>query len=132
MGMDSGRRPVHCFGDRYYDAAMRIFIVQLLLLLAVAAPAAAQFEGEITAPERGRAVEIVDGDTLVLEDGLQVRLVGTQAPKLPLGRPNFQTWPLATEAKAALARLASASLPAPSRAKSVVSCSNAAVASCAT
>ncbi len=85
---------------------MRTLALQLLILLAVAAPAAAQLEADAAAPERARAVEIVDGDTLVLEDGLQVRLVGIQAPKLPLGRPNFQTWPLAEEAKAALSVLA--------------------------
>lgn len=46
--------------------------------------------------------EIIDGDTLVLDDGRQVRLVGIQAPKLPLGRPGFEAWPLAEEARAAL------------------------------
>ena len=50
----------------------------------------------------GTAVEIVDGDTLVLDDGRQVRLVGLQAPKLPLGRLNFKPWPLGAEAKSAL------------------------------
>jgi endonuclease YncB( thermonuclease family) len=51
------------------------------------------------------AVAVVDGDTLVLDDGRQVRLVGIQAPKLPLGRPGFEAWPLAGEAKAALEEL---------------------------
>ena len=54
----------------------------------------------------GTAVGIVDGDTLVLDDGREVRLVGIQAPKLPLGRTDFRKWPLADEAKAALATLA--------------------------
>jgi endonuclease YncB( thermonuclease family) len=53
--------------------------------------------------------EIVDGDTVVLEPAVDgrsvVRLVGIQAPKLPLDRPNFQAWPLADEAKSALERL---------------------------
>lgn len=49
--------------------------------------------------------EVVDGDTVLLSDGREVRLVGIQAPKLPLGRRNFPTWPLAEEAKAALERL---------------------------
>lgn len=49
--------------------------------------------------------EIVDGDTLVLRSGKQVRLVGIQAPKLPLGRVGFETWPLAHEARDALNRL---------------------------
>lgn len=49
---------------------------------------------------------IIDGDTLVLVDGREVRLVGIQAPKLPLGRPDFPSWPLAEDAKAALTELA--------------------------
>lgn len=48
---------------------------------------------------------VIDGDTVVLEDGRQVRLVGTQAPKLPLGRPGYPTWPLAEESRAALVDL---------------------------
>jgi endonuclease YncB( thermonuclease family) len=44
-------------------------------------------------------VTVVDGDTLVLADGREVRLVGIQAPKLPLGRTGFAAWPLADEAK---------------------------------
>jgi micrococcal nuclease len=47
---------------------------------------------------------VVDGDTVVLDGagGEQVRLVGIQAPKLPLGRAGFQPWPLAEESKKAL------------------------------
>src|SRR5690606_34813848 len=47
-----------------------------------------------------------DGDTVILDDGRVVRLIGTQAPKLPLDRPDFVTWPLAPEARAALVELA--------------------------
>jgi len=50
----------------------------------------------------GHVTSIVDGDTLVLEDGREVRLVGLQAPKLGLGRRNFEDWPLAEEAKVRL------------------------------
>jgi len=85
---------------------MRVLLVHLLLSLLAIVPAAAQVEAEAPAGETARATEIVDGDTLVLEDGRQVRLVGIQAPKLPLGRANFETWPLAEEAKAALDALA--------------------------
>lgn len=53
-----------------------------------------------------RVVEVIDGDTLVLSDGQEVRLVGIQAPKLPLGRAGFQEWPLAAEARGELERLA--------------------------
>ena len=75
-------------------------------MLFAGAPAAADVP---CAPEAGgvsEAVEIVDGDTLVLGDGRQVRFTGIQAPKLPLGRANFETWPLAEEARAALSALA--------------------------
>lgn len=58
-------------------------------------------------PAGGEVVvqSVVDGDTVLLDDGRQVRLVGIQAPKLPLGRSNFPTWPLASEAKAHLQAL---------------------------
>jgi micrococcal nuclease len=52
-------------------------------------------------------IEIVDGDTLRLDTGKEVRLVGLQAPKLPLGRANFKAWPLGEEAKSALTRMTS-------------------------
>ena len=53
----------------------------------------------------GRVVDIVDGDTVILDTGGEVRLVGMQAPKLPLGRADFEPWPLADAAAAALADL---------------------------
>ena len=69
----------------------------------------------------GMVREITDGDTLVIEmveatpttppeaavgSKIPVRLVGIQAPKLPLGRPDFRAWPRAEESKAALSELA--------------------------
>jgi endonuclease YncB( thermonuclease family) len=79
----------------------------LFLLLPAGAP------GALTAAEpspldfagQARVVAVIDGDTVVLDDGRQVRLVGIQTPKLPLGRIGFETWPLAHEAKAALEAL---------------------------
>lgn len=49
--------------------------------------------------------QVTDGDTVVLDTGLVVRLIGTQAPKLPLGREGFASWPLAPEAQDALEAL---------------------------
>lgn len=60
---------------------------------------------DMTAGERGRVVEIVDGDTLFLDSGLKVRLSAMQAPKLPLGRTGFKAWPLGEEAKSALKKM---------------------------
>ena len=54
----------------------------------------------------GVVTQVTDGDTLVLDSGLVVRMIGTQAPKLPLGRDGFPTWPLAPEAKSELEALA--------------------------
>jgi len=75
-------------------AAAWAFLVTLMLC---AWPAAAK---------SGRIVSVVDGDTVVLAapiDGASaIRLVGIQAPKLPLGRKGFVKWPLADAAKAAL------------------------------
>jgi len=48
---------------------------------------------------------VVDGDTLMLANGQELRLTGIQAPKLALGRRNFDDWPLATNAKVVLEKL---------------------------
>ena len=48
---------------------------------------------------------VIDGDTLTLDNGLVVRLIGMQAPKLPLGREGFVAWPGADAARQALADL---------------------------
>lgn len=54
----------------------------------------------------GMVSEVVDGDTVLLESGLAVRLIGTQAPKLALGRKGLADWPLAEAAREALRALA--------------------------
>lgn len=54
---------------------------------------------------KGIVRQVTDGDTVVLDDGLTVRLIGTQAPKLPLGREGVAAWPKAEEARAALESL---------------------------
>ena len=82
----------------------RVFSAFCLLLLTTAPVAALPdaLAGVLEAAPGGEATTVVDGDTLVLSDGREVRLVGIQAPKLPLGRAGFQAWPLAEEAKAYL------------------------------
>ena len=54
---------------------------------------------------KGTVTEVVDGDTLLLDTGRVVRLIGIQAPKLALGRDGLADWPKANEAKAALIAL---------------------------
>ncbi len=80
---------------------MRVFAVLALL---IAMPVWAAAPDALPEGGRGKVAVVIDGDTVRLE-GLKadVRLVGIQAPKLPLGRKGFKTWPLADAAKAALA-----------------------------
>jgi endonuclease YncB( thermonuclease family) len=84
---------------------LRAAVLALVLLFA-ADPAAARPRAPAEPAASGRVAEVVDGDTVALDGGAEVRLVGIQAPKLPLGRPNFRAWPLAPEAKSGLDRLA--------------------------
>lgn len=87
---------------------MRCFFTSVFLLacfllwapLAVLAVETGLEEGQTV-----RVVSVTDGDTLALDNGVVVRLVGIQAPKLPLGRPGFKAWPLADESKTALEEL---------------------------
>lgn len=82
--------------------AVSHFLLGVALLFAMAGSACAEVAKELSPFGEGVIVEVIDGDTVALADGRQVRMVGIQAPKLPLGRKNFQTWPLAAEAKTAL------------------------------
>jgi len=79
-------------------------ILAVVFLLS-AAPAVFAATAGLADGGSAEVTSVVDGDTVMLKDGSQVRLVGIQAPKLPLGRPNFPAWPLAEDAKEALERL---------------------------
>jgi len=76
----------------------------LLTVLPVQQMTAAACENLRDGPA-GTVASVTDGDTVVLDNGLVVRLIGIQAPKLPLGREDFEAWPLADKAKAALEAL---------------------------
>ncbi|MEC9347948.1 MAG: thermonuclease family protein [Pseudomonadota bacterium] len=77
----------------------------LAFALLGAAPALARGPAELPAGESGTVIEVVDGDTVILSTGTEVRMVGIQAPKLPLGRRGFEPWPLSEEARATLQAL---------------------------
>jgi micrococcal nuclease len=86
----------------------------LLILSATIVSGPARAEGPtlrdacpaLEAGGEARVESVSDGDTLTLDDGQVVRLVGLQAPKLPLGREGLRAWPLAEEARAHLESLA--------------------------
>ncbi len=81
-------------------------MIKVLFLILLFAPAHAV---QADAPHNATVTAIVDGDTVFIDppfkDGNEIRLVGIQAPKLPLGRKNFPTWPLAQESKTAIEAL---------------------------
>ncbi len=54
----------------------------------------------------GIVTEVIDGAVIRVEGiDVDIRLVSIQSPKLPKGRIGFKTWPLAEEARTALAAL---------------------------
>lgn len=85
----------------------RLMIYLWLLALPWAVVATAHAGVADALPDGGAAkvTAVVDGDTVTLDDGRRVRLVGIQAPMLGLGRANFADWPLSGEAKAHLESL---------------------------
>ena len=90
---------------------MRVFNLLVLVgwFILVADFSRAALLDDLATGETARVVDVVDGDTVVLDrvidNARQVRLVGIQAPKLPLGRKGFREWPLAPDAKYALEQL---------------------------
>jgi micrococcal nuclease len=81
------------------------FFLLLILVGPVSDAGAAARQGKLVKGGEARVVSVVDGDTVVLSDQRQVRLVGIQAPKLPLGRDHVQKQPYADAAKSALEKL---------------------------
>ena len=82
-----------------------MYRVAILVLTVIAGTAHADMPDGLVPGGDGVVSEIVDGDTVFLADGTEIRLVGLQAPKLALGRRNFADWPLADEARDGLSDL---------------------------
>ena len=83
-------------------------LIQVLVagVLLIAASATAATPDTLPDGGHGAVKTVVDADTLRLDGGAtDMRLVGMQGPKLPLGRKGFETWPLAETARAALVEL---------------------------
>ncbi|MCB2107991.1 MAG: thermonuclease family protein [Rhodobacteraceae bacterium] len=88
---------------------LAVFVLSLGLSLGLIPETnAAEPAGVATLPlgPSGNVIDVIDGDTIKIDSiDADIRLVGIQAPKLPLGRRGFQSWPLADAARAALADL---------------------------
>ena len=102
-----------CCATAWYSGRVmdrRMIRAATAVFVAIAGLAIASGQGHaaacaLTRDTTAKATEIVDGDTLFVDNGTQIRLVGIQAPKLPLGRKSFKSWPLAEDAKNELAEL---------------------------
>ncbi|MEO3427969.1 thermonuclease family protein [Pelagibius sp. CAU 1746] len=91
--------------SRFGPALLAILLLlpaPLFAALPARAEMPAAFFNALEPAAGGDVVDVVDGDTLILRDGREIRLVGIQAPKLPLGRAGFEAWPLSPEAQAFL------------------------------
>ena len=86
----------------------RTFIA-LVLVLAPSFVGAESIRDKLSVGPTVQVIEVVDGDTVIIRPApggaKQIRLVGIQAPKLPLGRKGFKAWPLSPESKLALEKL---------------------------
>lgn len=92
---------------RFDDAKRAANALAFAALLAAAAPAVAH-ASERCAPkvgDRHEVVRVVDGDTLVIDDGREVRLMGALAPKGDPAAGAGPDWPPAREAARALEAL---------------------------
>ncbi|MBN33360.1 MAG: hypothetical protein CMM46_01030 [Rhodospirillaceae bacterium] len=77
-------------------------LVLVLHMIAFSEAAAQMWTGTLETQETVEVASVVDGGTLALTDGREVRLVRIIAPKLSLGRDWIAEQPLALDAKAAL------------------------------
>jgi len=75
----------------------------VLAVASIALPSLAQsFPGPLDGMQEAHVVAVHDGDTIALDDGRQIRLVGIAAPKFSSGYQTNEEQPLARAAKQAL------------------------------
>ncbi len=78
----------------------------ILVTALVVSAASAAAECATTGTARAVVAEAIDGATLRLTDGGEVRLAGIEAPAPPLVLPADAPWSMGEAARAGLARLA--------------------------
>jgi len=87
---------------------MRLMASALLIGLAAASAPKGSFAQDCDLPpgETVAVAAVIDGETLRLEDGRAVRLLGIQAPAAPRDWEGPEPWPFAVRAKEAVAEIA--------------------------
>jgi endonuclease YncB( thermonuclease family) len=83
---------------------MRVAAIAVVALI-VGGTAMASGPGDLEAGPDAVVATVTDGDTVTLDDGRELRLVGIMAPQLSLGRAWVRDQPLAAAARAALKAL---------------------------
>jgi len=88
---------------------LRALALLSVLTFSLSATADDTIRGALARGAQATVIEVVDGDTVILKpppaNAAEVRLVGIQAPKLPLGRKGFKAWPLSAASKRHLEKL---------------------------
>lgn len=83
------------------------FVSVVLIVVCVASNLpAVSADGALQLGEWGAVAAMFDGEMLVLESVTEVRLVGIQTPKIPVGRGGFGAWLLGEGARVALKNFA--------------------------
>ncbi|MBL4800339.1 MAG: thermonuclease family protein [Emcibacter sp.] len=77
----------------------------LIVIASTGTSALADLRKQLKKSTRQQVIKVIDGDTVILKDQTRVRLVGIQAPMLPLGRKGFKGWPLGQASKSLLSDL---------------------------
>jgi micrococcal nuclease len=95
------RKKAVSISSRKRENGKRKTVCVLLLLAALLASTCGR--GPQGPPQQARVIQVIDGDTLVLEGGTRVRLLGIDAPEM--ARPGRPAEFLAHKAKAYLAQL---------------------------
>ncbi|MDH5488710.1 MAG: thermonuclease family protein [Rhodospirillaceae bacterium] len=85
----------------------RPLFVALVVVLFASSPFSSRAQGLDSLDNQGTAkvTMVIDGDTIWLDDGRKVRLVGIQAPELSFGRSDFKPNPFGEAAKKQMATL---------------------------
>ncbi|HML93093.1 thermonuclease family protein [Methyloceanibacter sp.] len=90
---------------------MRLFVAAILAGLAMGSPRSLALPHGCDLPpgETVAIADAIDGETVRLEDGRAVRLLGVQAPAAPRDWDGPEPWPFAVLAEEALAKIATGS-----------------------
>ena len=101
-----GRHCVYAGRDRRRRRREKHLLLLVSAIVFAAWGHSAEARCDLRPGERGVVSQIIDGDTMALDTGLEVRLIGSLAPNRPADIDDRHPWPLANQAKGLLTSLA--------------------------